>query len=192
MNKKLKQEELGRIDVDQFKEEKKLPLIIWLNNIRSLSNVGSFFRTADAFRIKEIWCQGITATPPHREINKTALGATHSITWRFFQTADEALSEIADNGYNLIALEQTEQTTKLQDLTVEEDKVYVLVVGNEVEGVEQNIIEKSNEVIEIPQYGTKHSLNVSISGGIFIWEFFKKVTEGNKDYFSMQSHPARS
>lgn len=192
MNKKLKLEELGRIDAEAFKASKKIPLIVWLNNIRSLANIGSLFRTADAFRVEEIWCQGITATPPHREINKTALGATQTVAWRYFEKVEDVFNEIEKQKLLLLTLEQTEKTKPLSTLTVSSSQRSVICLGNEVEGVDQSIVDASHTVFEIPQHGTKHSLNVTISGGIFIWEFYKKLIERDPNYFSKQSHPARS
>lgn len=175
MNKKLKLEELNRISIDEFKSATKTPLVIILNNIRSLQNVGSFFRTADAFRCKEIWLQGITGVPPHREIHKTALGATLSVSWRYFEDELEVLKEAEKQHLTLVNIEQTLNSVSLNEFKVEPSKSYGIIFGNEVEGVSEKFIEIVKDAIEIPQLGTKHSLNVTISGGIVIWELFNKL-----------------
>lgn len=174
MNKKLKLEELNRISVDEFKSSEKLNVVIILNDIRSLQNVGSIFRTADAFRCKEIWLQGITATPPHREIYKTALGATESVNWRYMKSESEIFEEALTQNIKLVAIEQTKNSINLKKFEPNQEVTYGLIFGNEVNGVGNYFINKKIPCIEIPQHGTKHSLNVTISVGIVIWEFFKK------------------
>lgn len=174
MNKKLKLWELERISEDAFKNQQKFPIILILNDIRSLNNVGSFFRTADAFNIEKIYLCGITATPPHREIQKTALGSTESVTWEYRKSIAELINELKSSETAICSIEQTEKTTKLQDINQLNANRFALVFGNEVDGVDQEIIDMSNHVIEIPQFGTKHSLNVSVCAGVVMWEFAKR------------------
>ena len=174
--KKLKLEELGRISVEQFKEADKLPITILLDNVRSLHNVGSAFRTADAFRIEKIILTGITGTPPHREIHKTALGATESVTWEYIEKPEEAVTMLKKNGYTIVIVEQTSQGTKLHDFIPDPEKKYCLVFGNEVHGVSESVISYADVALEVPQSGTKHSLNISVCLGIVTWEFFKKLS----------------
>ncbi|MBB79001.1 MAG: RNA methyltransferase [Crocinitomicaceae bacterium] len=174
MNKKLKLWELDRISKSEFKEQKKFPIIIILNNIRSLTNIGSFFRTSDAFNIEKIYLCGITAKPPHREIQKTAIGSTESVSWEYYEEIIDLVNKLKAEGSIICSLEQTEKTTFLQDLDISKSKKYVLIFGNEVNGVDQEIINLSDKIIEIPQFGTKHSLNVSVCAGIVLWEFTKK------------------
>jgi len=175
MHKKLKNEELNRITVDEFKSTEKTPIIIVLDNIRSLNNIGSVFRTADAFLIEAVYLCGITATPPHREIQKTALGATETVSWKHFSTTTDAITDLKENNYKIASIEQTENSTMLNDFKLNENKKLAVIFGNEVKGVEQSAIDLSHAVIEIPQYGTKHSLNISVSCGIIIWELFRKL-----------------
>ena len=170
MNIKLSMEELNRIDRDQFIQATKVPVIIVLDNIRSQNNTGSIFRTADAFRLEGIYLCGITATPPHREIQKTALGSTESVQWMYFETTLEAILYLKEQGYTLIAVEQTRNSMPLQDFKPGKDLKYALVFGNEVNGVGEAELEKCSLVLEIPQFGTKHSLNVAVSVGIVIWD----------------------
>lgn len=174
MNRKLKLEELNRVSVEEFKSQKKLPIIVVLDNIRSLNNIGSFFRTCDAFNIEAVYLCGITAQPPHREIQKTALGATESMTWEHFETTENAIKKLNENGYSIYAIEQTEKPIYLQDFKYNSEKIAV-VFGNEVDGVGQNVINQSKNSIEIPQLGTKHSLNVSISSGIVLWHLVNQT-----------------
>lgn len=174
MNKKLQNEELNRISVDEFKSSEKTPIIVVLDNIRSLNNIGSVFRTADSFLLENIYLCGITATPPHRDIQKTALGATESMNWNYFQTTLEAVKKLKENGYKIASIEQAENSIMLNDFSVNKDEKLAIIFGNEVKGVEQEIIDDSDVVIEIPQYGTKHSLNISVSAGIVIWELQKQ------------------
>ena len=176
MNRKLKLEELNRINIEAFKSSIKMPIIVILNDIRSLQNIGSIFRTSDAFRIQEIWLQGITAQPPHREINKTALGATNSVSWKYFETEKEIIEAAQKLGVDLFSIEQTTKSIMLSKFSLDNDKTYGLVFGNEVNGVSDYIIGESKACIEIPQFGTKHSLNVSISVGITLWEMVRSRT----------------
>jgi 23S rRNA (guanosine2251-2'-O)-methyltransferase len=175
MNRKLKNEELNRISVDEFKSTKKTPIIIVLDNIRSLNNIGSVFRTADAFLIEAVYLCGITAQPPHREIQKTALGATKTVDWKHFYSTTEALTDLKNNNYKIAAIEQAENSVMLNEFMLIKNEKLAIIFGNEVKGVEQEAINLSDSVIEIPQFGTKHSLNISVSAGIVIWELFKKV-----------------
>ncbi|MCH2229922.1 MAG: RNA methyltransferase [Crocinitomicaceae bacterium] len=173
MNKKLKLWELDRVSEEEFKQQQKFPIIIVLNDIRSLTNVGTFFRTSDAFNVQKIYLCGITATPPHREIQKTALGATETVCWEHRENIIELIDELKDNNVKICSIEQTEETLMLQDVRNLPKETYALVFGNEVNGVDQNVINASDQIIEIPQFGTKHSLNVSVCAGIVIWEFAK-------------------
>lgn len=172
---KLKNSELNRLDIEGFKQTDKTPLIVVLDNIRSLNNVGSVFRTSDAFLVEEILLCGITATPPNREIHKTALGAEESVQWQYFEETQEALDYLKEKQYTTFAIEQAEEATMLDEVSLEQDGKYAIILGNEVKGVQQTIVDKCDGCIEIPQFGTKHSLNVSISGGIVIWDFYKKM-----------------
>ena len=173
--KKLKLEELGRISIDEFKEADKLPVCIVLDNIRSLHNVGSAFRTADAFRIETIYLTGITGTPPHREIQKTALGATESIAWKYYESSHSAVKQLKSEGYKIVVVEQTTSSTSLQDFAPTHTQKYALVFGNEVNGVSDDVIGEADLALEIPQHGTKHSLNISVCLGIVVWEMFRKM-----------------
>jgi 23S rRNA (guanosine2251-2'-O)-methyltransferase len=173
--KKLKLEELGRISIDEFKASEKLPISIVLDNVRSLHNVGSAFRTTDAFRFEKIYLTGITGTPPHREIEKTALGATQSVAWEHVESTAEIVKKLKDEGYTIIIIEQTSSSIQLQQFDPAQGKKYCLVFGNEVHGVTEDAIQFGDVAIEIPQFGTKHSLNISVCLGIVTWEFFKKL-----------------
>ena len=177
MNRKLKLDELNRVSVEEFKSQKKLPIIVVLDNVRSLSNVGSFFRTSDAFKIEAIYLCGITAQPPHREIQKTALGATESVEWEYFETTEQALDRLKKKEFLIYAIEQTKNSIYLQEVTYNLEKV-ALIFGNEVDGVGQNVINLSKNSIEIPQFGTKHSLNVSISYGVVLWHLANQGLKG--------------
>ena len=178
---KLKTIEMNRLSVEEFKEAPKLPLIVVLDDVRSLYNVGSVFRTCDAFRVEAVYLCGITATPPHPEIHKTALGGEDSVSWRYFPTALEAVGELRRNGWLVYSVEQVEGSTKLQQLQLSDgaearpEKGYAVVLGNEVKGVHQEVVDASNGCLEIPQFGTKHSMNVSVTAGIVIWEFAKQL-----------------
>jgi len=173
--KKLKNSELKRLDINEFKVAEKMPLIIILDNVRSLNNIGSVFRTSDAFLIKKIYLCGITATPPHKDIHKTALGATDSVDWEYFETTQDAITQLKNEGVTIISVEQVEGAIALQDFPVKKEKTYALIFGNEVKGVQQSVVNISDNAMEIPQFGTKHSLNISVSVGVVLWEFVKKI-----------------
>ena len=171
---KLKNEELNRISADEFKKAEKTPVIIILDNVRSLNNVGSVFRTADAFLIEAVYLCGFTGTPPHREIQKTALGATESVSWKYFPKTVEAVEELKKQEYKIYAIEQAEQAIMLNEFSPSQKEKIALVFGNEVMGVEQEVIDICDGVIEIPQSGTKHSLNIAVSVGVVVWDVFQK------------------
>jgi len=171
---KLQNSELDRLSPEEFRAGDKTPVIIVLDNVRSHLNVGSVFRTADAFLIEAIYLCGITGTPPHRDIQKTALGATETVAWRYFETTAAAITELKSKGYKIASIEQAENATMLNDVHYDGKEKLAVVFGNEVEGVEQAIVSASDMVIEIPQFGTKHSLNISVSVGIVIWELVRK------------------
>ena len=171
---KLANDELERKTVDAFKKASKSPLIVILDNVRSLNNIGSVFRTADAFLVEAIYLCGYTAKPPHKDIHKTALGATESIEWKHFSKTSGAIQYLKDKGYHIIALEQTRSSIPLPDFYPEEDAKYGLIFGNEVKGVDQEVIDISDTCIEIPQFGTKHSFNIAVSAGIVLWDFYIK------------------
>lgn len=173
---KLKNEELDRLDVDGFKQAQKTPVVIILDNIRSLNNIGSVFRTADAFLIEKIYLCGITATPPHKDIRKTALGATESVDWEYSENTLQLLAKLKSEGYTVLAIEQAESAEMLQEYSVESTIKYALIFGNEVKGVSQEVVNACDGVLEIPQFGTKHSLNISVSVGVVVWEFWSKFT----------------
>jgi 23S rRNA (guanosine2251-2'-O)-methyltransferase len=174
MNRKLKLWELERVSEEEFKLQKKFPLLVILNDIRSLNNIGSFFRTADAFNVEKIYLCGITANPPHRDIQKTALGATETVEWEYRQSITELIKELKSEGVSVCSIEQAEKTTLLQDIIELKEEKFALIFGNEVNGVDQDAIDLSDYIIEIPQFGTKHSLNVSVCAGVVMWEFAKK------------------
>ena len=169
--KKLRTIEMNRLSVDEFKQAEKLPLIVVLDDVRSMHNVGSVFRTGDAFRIEAVYLCGITSTPPMAEIHKTALGAEDSVSWKYFPTAMEALQELKTNGYEIYSVEQAHGSTMLQDFQPNTNQKYAVILGNEVKGVHQEVIDASDGCLEIPQFGTKHSMNVSVTAGIIIWHF---------------------
>lgn len=171
---KLRTIEMQRLSIDEFHEAKKLPLTVVLDDVRSLYNVGSVFRSSDAFRVETVYLCGITATPPHPEIHKTALGGEDSVAWRYFNTATEAVQSLHDDGVTVYSIEQVEGSTKLQNLQLDTDKRYAVVLGNEVKGVHQEVVDMSDGCLEIPQFGTKHSLNVSVTAGMVIWEVAKQ------------------
>lgn len=168
-------EALERVSVETFKEAPKTPIVVVLDNIRSLHNVGAVFRTADAFSIQQIVLCGITATPPHKELRKTALGATESVSWEYANTTTEAIEHLKREGYVIVAAEQTEQSTFLQSYLPDLHKKYALVFGHEVNGVDQAVLDRCDAVVEIKQSGTKHSLNVSVSAGIVLWHFYRAL-----------------
>jgi tRNA G18 (ribose-2'-O)-methylase SpoU len=172
---KLLNRELVRKTVEQFRKSEKSPIVIVLDNVRSQSNVGSIFRTADAFVTEAIYLCGITAKPPHREIQKTALGATESVAWKYFAETSDAVRELKDKGYKIIGIEQVEGSVELQDMQVEKGVKYALVFGHEVNGVDQDVLNFCDLCVEIPQFGTKHSFNIAISVGIVLWELSKKL-----------------
>lgn len=173
--KKLRTIEMQRLSVDEFKQAEKLPLIVVLDDVRSMHNVGSVFRTGDAFRIEAVYLCGITSIPPSAEIHKTALGAEYSVRWRGFNSAQEALASLRESGYEIYSVEQAHGSTMLQDFKPLRDKKYAVVLGNEVKGVHQEVIDASDGCLEIPQFGTKHSMNVSVTAGIIIWHFAQTI-----------------
>ncbi len=174
---KIRTIEMNRLTVSQYKEATKLPLVVVLDNVRSLYNVGSVFRSCDAFRIEAVYLCGITATPPNNEIHKTALGAEDSVDWQYFADTREAIDSLRKSGYYIYSIEQVEHSTKLQrlDLNSQPHQRYAVVLGNEVKGVQQQIVDMSDACLEIPQLGTKHSLNVSVTAGIVVWEFARQL-----------------
>ena len=172
---KLKNSELTRLSVEEFKSSEKTPLVVVLDNIRSLNNIGSVFRTSDAFLIEKIYLCGITAKPPHKDIHKTALGATDSVDWEYAKNTLDVIHKLKNTGYTVLSIEQAEKAVMLDDFEPEKNKKYAVVFGNEVKGVQQEVVNSSNYAIEIPQYGTKHSFNISVSAGIVLWELFKKI-----------------
>ena len=180
VGRKLRTIEMNRISVEEFWEAEKLPLIVVLDDVRSMYNIGSVFRTCDAFRVEAIYLCGITACPPHQEIHKTALGAEDSVRWRYFETAEQAVEQLHQDGYFVWSVEQCEGSTKLQDLnsnenpSLREGHRVGVIFGNEVKGVHQEVIDMSDGCLEIPQFGTKHSMNVSVTAGIVIWEFARR------------------
>ncbi|WP_411766694.1 RNA methyltransferase [Winogradskyella sp. A3E31] len=172
---KLRNSELERLDVQEFKASEKTPIIIVLDNIRSLNNIGSVFRTSDAFLIKKIYLCGITATPPHNDIRKTALGSTESVDWEYCESSLEIVKKLKTESVHICSIEQAENATMLSDFIPQPNTKYAFVFGNEVKGVQQSVVNESDIVLEIPQYGTKHSLNISVSAGVVIWDVFSKL-----------------
>ena len=172
---KLKNNELNRLSVNAFKDAKKTPIIIILDNIRSLNNIGSVFRTSDAFLIEKIYLCGITATPPHKDIHKTALGSTDTISWEYAENTLDLVEKLKIENIKVCSIEQAENATMLNNFKVEPEIKYALIFGNEVKGVAQNVVNASDFVIEIPQFGTKHSLNISVSCGVVVWDLFSKL-----------------
>ncbi|MGV6827974.1 MAG: RNA methyltransferase [Flavobacteriales bacterium] len=172
---KLKNSELSRKNIETFKSSVKIPLIIILDNIRSFNNVGSVFRTADAFLIQKIYLCGITAKPPHKDIHKTALGATETVAWEYVEDTLTLIEQLKKEGVKILSIEQAEGSLMLDSFKVDNDKTYALVFGNEVKGVQQEVVSASDAVIEIPQLGTKHSLNISVSCGVVVWDLFVKI-----------------
>ena len=173
-NRKLKLWELDRVSPEEFLGQKKFPVVVILDNIRSLNNIGSFFRTCDAFNVEHLYLCGITAQPPNRDINKTAIGATDSVSWSHEESTSELTEKLKKEGYTICSIEQAEKTKLLQDIPGLKEEKFALVFGNEVDGVDQNVINSSDYVVEIPQFGTKHSLNVSVCAGVVLWEFTKR------------------
>jgi len=172
---KLKNSELNRLSVEDFKSSKKTPIIIILDNIRSLNNIGSVFRTSDAFLIEKIYLCGITAKPPHKDIHKTALGSTDNVAWGYAENTIELIEKLKSEHIKIVSIEQAENATMLNDFTPNNNTTYALVFGNEVKGVTQDVVNKSDVVLEIPQFGTKHSLNISVSCGVVVWDLFSKM-----------------
>lgn len=181
---KLRTIEMNRLSLEEFKQSRKLPLVVVLDDVRSLHNVGSVFRSCDAFRIEAIYLCGITATPPNAEIHKTALGAENSVDWQYFSSAEDAVKQLKEEGCFVYSVEQVEGSTALQDLSeyispisndTSDQKHYAVVLGNEVKGVHQSVVDLSDGCLEIPQFGTKHSLNVSVTAGIVVWEFARAL-----------------
>lgn len=174
---KLANEELNRLDIESFKKVSKSPLILILDNIRSLNNIGAVFRTADAFLVQKIYLCGITASPPHKDIRKTALGATESVEWEYVTNTLDVIKKLKDQNVQIVSIEQAVEAKHLHEFEVGEGTTYALVFGNEVKGVSQEIVTASDTVIEIPQFGTKHSLNISVSAGVVIWDFWTKLNK---------------
>lgn len=172
---KLANSELDRKSVDEFKTSEKTPIIVILDDVRSLHNIGSVFRTCDAFLVEKVYLCGITATPPNKEIHKTALGATETVAWEYVKDVVEVVTRLKEEGVSVQAIEQVENSVMLNDFQIEADKKYALVFGNEVKGVSQGVVDLSDGVIEIPQIGTKHSLNIAVSAGIVVWDLFQQM-----------------
>ncbi len=172
---KIKNEELNRLSVEEFKTAEKLNAVIVLDDVRSAMNVGSAFRTGDAFCVEKIYICGITAQPPHREINKTALGAQDTVSWEHAENISDLSNELKNNGYTIVPVEQADKSTSLLDFQVDKSKKYAFVFGNEVFGVNDKLVETADTVLEIPQFGTKHSLNISVSIGVVLWDFVAKT-----------------
>ncbi len=172
---KLTNDELNRKSVAEFRASEKSPFLIVLDNVRSLNNVGSVFRTADAFLVEAVWLCGITATPPHREIQKTALGATESVEWKYFESSAEAVRLLKKSGYTIVSVEQAEGSVSLDRFATESGRKYALIFGHEIRGVTEEVVNLSDACIEIPQYGTKHSFNVAVSAGIVLWELAGRI-----------------
>lgn len=175
---KISNDELNRLSADEFKTTKKFPIAVVLDNVRSMHNVGAAFRTADAFAVEKLLLCGITGTPPHREIHKTALGATETVAWTYHKTTVEALQALKSDGYRLIVVEQTDERTLLQDFRPAEGTKYAFVFGHEVFGVSEEAVAMADDAIEIPQFGTKHSLNITVSLGVVLWDVVSKMMEG--------------
>lgn len=175
---KLKLDELNRASLEEFKTVQKLPVVVVLDNIRSMYNIGSVFRTADGFAAEHIYLCGITATPPHREIEKTALGATRSVSWTYCSSVADTIAQLRFAGYRIVAVEQAAESTMLQHFQASAHEKYALVFGNEVNGVSQEVMNSADVCIEIPQFGTKHSFNIVVSAGIVLWDFFSKMAGG--------------
>ena len=174
---KLKLDELKRVSVNEFKKQSKTPIIVVMENIRSLNNVGTIFRTCDAFNIESVYLIGITAKPPHREIQKTALGATESVDWEYFETSQDAIAKLKSNGFKIFSVAQAEGSKSINEISNMRCDKIALFFGNEITGVNQETIDSSDCCIEIPQYGTKHSLNVAVCAGIIIWECFSSLNK---------------
>lgn len=167
--------DLDRLSTEQYQQVDKLPFVVVLDNVRSLNNIGSVFRTSDAFLVEEIYLCGITATPPHPDIHKTALGAEDSVKWSYYADTVEAVDNLHALGYTVFSIEQVKDSVSLDTLQLDRTQKYAVVLGNEVKGVQQEVVDKCDKCIEIPQFGTKHSLNVSVTAGLVIWDFFKQL-----------------
>ena len=178
---KLANAELGRLSVEEFKAADKTPVVIVLDNVRSLHNIGSVFRTADSFLLEGIYLCGITAQPPHREIHKTALGATDSVDWQYYAETKQAIDHLKERGYKIVAIEQADKSVSLDQFHVARNEGIALVFGNEVSGVGEEVVQLADACIEIPQFGTKHSLNISVSAGIVVWDIWCKLQAVTKD-----------
>lgn len=185
---KLSLAELGRMSIEEHRQSKKLPVVVVLDNLRSQHNIGSIFRTADAFRLESVYLCGISATPPNREMHKTALGATESVDWKYFESTVEIVEKLKNAGYTIISIEQTEGSFTLKDFDLQGFNKIAIVFGNEVDGVSQDVVDRSDYCVEIPQYGTKHSLNVAVSAGIIIWEFANQYLKFNANIFDSIKH----
>ena len=172
---KLKNSELERLNAEEFKQSKKTPLIVVLDNVRSLNNIGSVFRTSDAFLVEKIYLCGITATPPHKDIHKTALGSTETVEWEYVENIMDLVHRLKSENIKVVSIEQAENATILNDFQPTPNTTYALVFGNEVKGVKQEVVSASDLVLEIPQFGTKHSLNISVSAGVVVWDIFSKI-----------------
>ena len=173
---KMPNEELDRLSIPEFKQSKKIPVVVVLDNVRSQNNIGSVFRTADAFRLESIILCGITSKPPHREIHKTALGATESVHWEYQEETPGVIEELKARGYQILAVEQAENSVSLEQFQLVKNQKYVLVFGHEIRGVDQKVVDMCDLCVEIPQFGTKHSLNISVAAGIVIWDIFKQFS----------------
>lgn len=172
---KLSLKELNRVDIATFKTQKKTPIVLVLDNVRSALNVGSAFRTSDAFALEKVYLCGITATPPHREILKTAIGATESVTWEHVKNTTELVQQLQQDGYQILGVEQAEESVMLHDFKVESHQKYALIFGNEVKGVDDAVMQQLDVCLEVPQLGTKHSLNISVCVGVVVWELFRQI-----------------
>ena len=178
---KLKNEELNRISTDEFRQKEKTPVVLVLDNVRSMNNIGSIFRTADAFLIEAIYLCGITASPPHREIEKTALGATSTVAWKYFKNTTEAIRELKQKNFISIAVEQTDSSIPLHKFSPSPEKKYALIFGHEMNGISEEVIPLCDISLEVPQYGTKHSLNIAVCTGIVVWDFYSKLLQADKN-----------
>jgi tRNA G18 (ribose-2'-O)-methylase SpoU len=176
---KLRNKELKRLSVDEYKTSDKSPIVVVLDNIRSCNNIGSVFRTSDALRVEKIYLCGITATPPNNEIRKTALDAEKSVDWEYFENTEDVVKKLQNEGYKVYAIEQVENSISLPDFQAQAGEKPALVFGNEVKGVKQSVVDLCDGSIEIPQYGTKHSFNISVSAGIVLWDIFQKIQSAN-------------
>lgn len=172
---KLKNEELNRISKDEFKSASKIPVVLILDNVRSMNNVGSIFRTADAFLLEGIYLCGITSQPPHREIEKTALGATQTVAWKYFKSISQAVTELKQDNYIVVSVEQTDRSIPLGEFIPLKEKKYALIFGHEMNGISEEAIQMSDIALEVPQYGTKHSLNIAVCAGIVVWDIYSKL-----------------